>query len=77
MLILSRKCNESILVGENIEIIVTEISGDKVKLGIKAPGAVTILRKELFLTIEDNRAASKAVDSSALKKMLDGLKPKA
>ena len=48
MLILSRKKEESILVGSDIEITVIAVQGDHVKLGIKAPKHVDVYRKELF-----------------------------
>ena len=47
MLVLSRKISESIQIGNDIEIVVTQIAGGKVKLGIQAPADVRILRGEL------------------------------
>jgi carbon storage regulator len=47
MLVLSRKANESIKIGENITVIVTGIRGDRVRLGIEAPADVKIMRTEL------------------------------
>ena len=47
MLVLSRKISESILIGNDIEIVVTQIAGGKVKLGIQAPANVRVLRGEL------------------------------
>jgi carbon storage regulator len=48
MLVLTRHKNESIMVGDKIEIVVTGISGKNVKLGIVAPDSVTVHRKEIF-----------------------------
>ena len=52
MLVLSREVNEEILIGENISIMVVEIRGDKVRLGIKAPREVSVDRKEIRLMKE-------------------------
>ena len=57
MLILSRKKGESIKIGDDIEIFVSEIKGDKVRLGISAPGDMKICRTELYLTMENNKEA--------------------
>ena len=47
MLVLSRQRDETILIGENIEIMICDIRGDKVRLGITAPKEFNIVRKEL------------------------------
>ena len=60
MLALSRKTNESIMIGNDIEISVLEIRGDQVKIGINAPKNVPIFRKEIFLQIEEEN--KKAVE---------------
>lgn len=53
MLALSRKTNESIMIGHDVEITILEIKGDQVKIGIKAPKSVPIYRKEIYLQIEE------------------------
>lgn len=59
MLVLSRKSNESIMIGGNIEIVVLGVEGDTVKIGIRAPREVDIYRKEIYMAIqEENRAAA-------------------
>lgn len=58
MLILSRKCGESLIINDNIEVKITEIAGDKVKIGIDAPLDHKILRKELSQTVESNKQAA-------------------
>lgn len=55
---LARKKNESILIGEDIEIIVSEISEDKVKLAIKAPKSMKVFRKELLIEVEQENKES-------------------
>ena len=73
MLALARKSNESIMLGNDIEITVLEIKGDQVKLGIKAPKSVSIYRKEIYLQIqEENRQAVREVDVEAVKKLFGG-----
>lgn len=52
MLILSRYRDESILIGDDIEIVVTKVQGDKVHLGIKAPRSMPIHRKEIYEKIK-------------------------
>lgn len=59
MLILSRKKDESILIGSDIEISIISVQGDQVKIGINAPKEIDVFRKELFDdTKNENREAS-------------------
>jgi carbon storage regulator len=59
MLILSRKLNEKIMIGDDISISIIEIRGDQVKLGVDAPRTVKVFRREVFDAImEENRAAA-------------------
>ena len=69
MLILTRKRNESIIIGDDIEIIITDIGEDKVRIGIEAPCDLKILRKELLeqITEENLQSAKAEVDLSFLK----------
>lgn len=64
MLVLSRKIQEAILVGEEIEIKVLGIEGDQVKLGISAPKHVDIYRQELYqaIQVENNEASHISAD---------------
>lgn len=60
MLALTRKKDESIIIGDNIEIKILDITGDKVRLGIEAPRDIAIHRQEIYLQIqEENKEASK------------------
>jgi len=59
MLVLTRKVNQSIVIGEGIEVVVLEVRGEQVRLGIKAPRDVAVHRKEIFEQIQsENEAAS-------------------
>jgi len=60
MLVLTRKLNESIQIGDNIEITVLSVQGDQIKLGIKAPRDIEVHRKEVYMAIQEsnNEAAS-------------------
>lgn len=59
MLVLTRKLNQSIVINDNIEVVVLEVRGEQVRLGIRAPKDVTVHRKEIYEQIMDeNRAAS-------------------
>jgi carbon storage regulator len=57
MLVLSRKKNESIVINDDITIVVVEIRGDKVRLGVEAPKEVPVHRREVFDAIHRNEAA--------------------
>lgn len=52
MLVLSRKKNESIVIGDNIRIVIVEVRGDKVRLGIEAPLSVGVHRNEVWQAIQ-------------------------
>ncbi|MCD4813458.1 carbon storage regulator CsrA [bacterium] len=69
MLVLTRKRNQSLVIGNDIEIQILEVSGEQVRIGIKAPPSVRILRKELFDEIHHQNLAA-AVNPA----MLDNLK---
>jgi len=56
MLVLSRKKNESIVINNDITIVVVEIRGDKVQLGVEAPREVPVHRREVYDAIERSRA---------------------
>ena len=72
MLVLSRKKDESLIIGDNIEITIVEIEDGRVKLGIDAPKNIEVNRKEVFDKImEENKSATmKTHNLSELKKLM-------
>jgi len=62
MLILSRKTNEKIMIGDDISVSIIEIRGDQVRIGVEAPKSVKVFRQEVFDAIKaENKAASQSV----------------
>ena len=69
MLVLTRKSNQSIMIGDDIEVSVLAIMGEKVRIGIQAPRDIPVFRKEVYLEIkldetsgEQREAVAKALD---------------
>jgi len=56
MLVLSRQKNESIMIGDDVEIIIVDVRGDKVRLGITAPKTISVHRKEVYNAIQQEKA---------------------
>lgn len=74
MLVLTRKKNESIVIGDDIEIVITEVAEDRVKIGIKAPKNFKIFRKELLEAVENENvqsADSSPVDLNKLAQIIE------
>jgi carbon storage regulator len=69
MLVITRKKNDAILIGDDIEITIVKIEDGSVKLAIAAPRDVTILRKELYKDVAEENQKSILIDRSVLKKM--------
>lgn len=65
MLVLRRKVGETLVIDENIEVVVLQVEGDRVKLGIQAPKDVEIVRKELLDAVEEENRRARTVPPSA------------
>ncbi|MFH0975642.1 MAG: carbon storage regulator CsrA [Spirochaetota bacterium] len=76
MLVLARKFNESIMIGDEIEVIIIEIKNDQVKLGIKAPKKIAVHRKEVYeeIQLENIAALSSEFKPEDLKRFSNFLK---
>lgn len=75
MLALSRKENESIVIGNDIEVTILEIKGDQVKIGIRAPKSVSIYREEIYTQIQkanQEAVASEAPKADSLESLFSG-----
>ena len=71
MLVVTRKTDESLIIADNIEIMVLEVSKDRVKLGVSAPRDIKIIRNELIDTQNVNKDSSKALGKDALEALLN------
>ncbi len=65
MLVLSRKKNQSIIIGQDIEISILGVEGDSVKIGINAPKKVSVLRKELRDEVAETNREAMNIESTA------------
>jgi carbon storage regulator len=67
MLVLTRKSNQSIMIGDDVEVSVLSVMGEKVRIGIQAPQDIPVFRKEIYLEIhrEDGESATPAEDVRA------------
>ena len=74
MLVIRRRPGESLLIGEGIEIQILDATSSHVKLGIRAPREVVVLRKEMHLTGQQNRLAAREVTAPALRRLLGTLR---
>jgi carbon storage regulator len=73
MLVLTRKSNQSIMIGDDIEVSVLAIMGEKVRVGIQAPRDIPVFRKEVYLEIQQERAAELAGASTHVDAALQGI----
>lgn len=74
MLMMSRREGETILIGENIEVVITHIGRSRVKVGIRAPREMTVIAREVKLVRDENRAAAARSDA-ALSSLIARFRP--
>ena len=70
MLVLSRTKDESIMIGDDIEIVIVDVRGDKVRLGITAPRDISVHRKEVYEAIQKERETEDEKRSKRLERDL-------
>ncbi len=70
MLVLTRKANQSIMIGDSIEVSVLSVMGEKVRLGIQAPRDVPVFRREVFVEIQAQNVEAAESSKDALDKPL-------
>jgi len=71
MLVLTRKTNQSFMIGDDIEIVIVECRDGSVKLGIEAPKNIKVFRKEIFDEIKSENSEALDADMNKLIKILD------
>ncbi len=76
MLVLTRKLGESIAIDDNIKIVVVQIKGKQVRLGIKAPKETKIHREEVYQAIQDQNTAASQADLTSISDLADELNKK-
>jgi carbon storage regulator len=74
MLVLTRKKNESIMIGDSIEIKVLAIEGEQIKLGIIAPKHIDIYRKEIYIAIQEENKQAADVSTNLLQQLKNNKK---
>ncbi|HHW32020.1 MAG TPA: carbon storage regulator CsrA [Clostridiaceae bacterium] len=70
MLVLTRKKDQSIIIGENIEITIIDIQGDQVRIGINAPKDISVHRKEIFFEIQEENRKAVQIKPESIQKLL-------
>jgi carbon storage regulator len=75
MLVIRRRVGESLLIGEDVEVEILDSGSSQVKLGIRAPRSVGVVRKEIRTVSDQNRAAARALDGVGLEAMAKKFKP--
>jgi carbon storage regulator len=71
LLVLTRKSNQSIMIGDDIEVSVLSVMGEKVRIGIQAPRDIPVFRKEVYLEIQQERAAEPVTAAPGVRAQVD------
>ncbi len=74
MLVLTRKSNQSIMIGDEVEVSVLAIMGEKVRIGIEAPRSVPVFRKEVYVEIQQGRGEQRTKEDQEVDEALERLK---
>jgi carbon storage regulator len=74
VLVLTRKSNQSIMIGDDVEVSVLAIMGEKVRIGIDAPRSVPVFRKEVYVEIQQDREAGDDEEGEPIDEALERLK---
>jgi carbon storage regulator len=77
MLVLTRKPNQSVMIGDEIEVSVLSVMGEKVRLGIEAPRSIPVFRREVYLEIQQEKLAEAGDAREEVDKALESLSRKA
>ena len=72
MLVLSRQKDESIIIGDDVEVTIVDVRGDKVRLGINAPRSISVHRKEIYEAIQREKAQKAAEEAAAERTSAEG-----
>jgi carbon storage regulator len=73
MLVLTRKTNQSIMIGDDVEVSVLAVSRDKIRLGITAPREIPVFRKEVYLSIKEEQVSAEEGATKQVSRALDEL----
>jgi len=74
-LVLSRQKDESIIIGDDVEVTIVDVRGDKVRLGINAPRSISVHRKEIYEAIQREKAQKAGEEAAAAEKTSAEAKP--
>ncbi|MEO2105174.1 MAG: carbon storage regulator CsrA [Actinomycetota bacterium] len=77
MLVLTRRANESIMIGDDIVITVLDVRGDQIRIGIKAPRSVAVHREEVYAELQEANQAAASPSKAAMANLSKLLPPSA